>query len=107
MKLQPEPFNRIADGSKIIESRLYDEKRRRLKLGDTIVFLKYPDLKEAVQAEVVGLLLYPTFDRLMSDYPAAAFGGRSKDALLDEVRQFYSPEDERQCGVLGIRLRLL
>lgn len=106
MKLQPGPFDRIAEGSKIIESRLYDEKRRQVELGDTIIFLKNPDLKEEVRAEVVGLLQYPSFEQLMADFSPAAFGGETKEALLEEIHQFYSSEEERQYGVLGIRLRL-
>jgi len=31
MKLQESPFERIKDGTKTIELRLYDEKRRKVK----------------------------------------------------------------------------
>ena len=38
MQLKPEPFAMIKDGTKTIELRLYDEKRRNIKVGDRIVF---------------------------------------------------------------------
>ena len=44
MKLQPEYFNYILNGTKRIEIRLYDEKRQNIKLGDKIKFLKEPNL---------------------------------------------------------------
>ena len=40
MKLQPEYFNFILNGTKRIEIRLNDEKRQNIKLGDKIKFLK-------------------------------------------------------------------
>jgi len=38
MKLQPQPFVAVKNGSKIIESRLFDEKRQLINLGDQILF---------------------------------------------------------------------
>ena len=33
MKLQDDPFKKISDGTKTIEMRLYDEKRKKSKSG--------------------------------------------------------------------------
>lgn len=38
MKLKAQFFNYIKNGTKRIELRLNDEKRRKIKLGDTIKF---------------------------------------------------------------------
>ena len=38
MNLAPSPFEMIKSGAKTIELRLYDEKRRAVKVGDTIEF---------------------------------------------------------------------
>ena len=38
MKLDKEPFEKIKSGEKTIELRLYDEKRRKIRVGDIIVF---------------------------------------------------------------------
>lgn len=37
-KLNNFPFEKIANGTKTIELRLYDEKRQKLNVGDEIVF---------------------------------------------------------------------
>ena len=42
MKLQPEYFDFILNGTKRIEIRLNDEKRQQIKIGDTIKFSKEP-----------------------------------------------------------------
>ena len=59
MSLQPKYFDFIKDGTKRIELRLYDEKRRSIQLGDIIEFAKSDD--EKFKAEVVGLL-FEDFD---------------------------------------------
>lgn len=42
MSLQSEPFEKIRDGKKTIELRLFDEKRKTIQLGDSIEFQKQP-----------------------------------------------------------------
>lgn len=37
MKLHPGPFALIAQGNKTIELRLWDEKRRLIRMGDDII----------------------------------------------------------------------
>lgn len=46
MKLQKSPFEKIKNGTKTVEFRLYDEKRRKINIGDQIEFSKLPDLQE-------------------------------------------------------------
>ncbi len=104
MKLQPDPFVAIQMGSKIIESRLYDEKRREIQLGDRIRFRNAANLEETVTVCVHGLLRYPTFSALFSDFPPSYFGGDSKEMLEKRIYDFYTKEDEIKYGVLGIRL---
>jgi len=107
MKLQPEPFEAIKAGEKIIESRLFDEKRQQIKIGDIIEFKKNTDLKDSIQAEVIALLNYPNFEELFSDFPASLFGKPTNDGLLEEVEEFYSKGDQEKFGVLGIKIKLL
>ena len=105
MKLTKNPFQKIMCGKKIIESRLYDEKRQKIKLGDLIEF-KCTDNEESVLTKVTGLFIHPSFSDLFSDFPPEHFGGSSNEELLNEIHQFYSPEEEKQYGVVGIRIEL-
>lgn len=106
MKLQPGPFDSIKSGQKIIEVRLYDEKRREIMLGDIIIFKREPEQTEIVRAEVTGLLRYRTFIDLANDFPASCFGHADKEYLLKSIYTFYTREQEQQYGVLGIRIRV-
>jgi len=110
MKLDIEPFGRIKDGEKTLELRLYDEKRRKIGIGDEIEFSKRPDLVETVKVEVVGLLLYKNFADLIHDIPASYLGGyetAEKEYLAASMYEIYTKEEEEEDGVLGIRIRLI
>ena len=48
MKLNPSPFEKIRTGSKTIELRLYDEKRRAISVGDTITFVNTEDANDTL-----------------------------------------------------------
>lgn len=104
MKLQSIPFGAVKIGNKIIESRLFDEKRQLIQLGDQILFRNMENLDETITARVDGLLRYPTFSAMFTDFPASYFGGESKTALEEQIYRFYSKEDEAKYGVLGIRI---
>ncbi len=109
MKLQPEYYNFILNGTKRIEIRLYDEKRQNIKLGDTIKFLKEPELTESFNAKVIGLLRYNSFDDMFKDFDITILADKSmtKKELTKVLEQFYSKEKQKQYGVLGIRIELI
>ena len=107
MKLALGPFEQIAGGEKVIESRLYDEKRRQVNVGDHIEFSCVDDMARKINAEVRALYQYKSFDDLFSDFPSAYFGGSSKEELLTTIKKFYSEEDQETYGVVGIRLLII
>jgi ASC-1-like (ASCH) protein len=110
MKLNAEQFNLIKSGKKSIELRLNDEKRRNLSLNDVITFSKQSHLDEQLTVEVMGLLRYNTFRELIEDADPSDFGkpaDYSKQKMADSMYEIYSKEDEKEYGVLGIRIRLL
>ena len=109
MKLQPEYYNYILNGTKRIEIRLYDEKRQKIKIGDTIKFLKEPDLKESFKIKVVGLYRYNSFEDLFKDFDISILSDKSmsKEELIDVLEQFYTKEKQEQYGVLGIKIELI
>lgn len=103
MKLNKDPFERIKNGTKKVEFRLYDEKRKQIKVGDKIEFSKLPDLEEKLLVDVVELYRDNKFEnlfkRLYSDEEEIA----RKTKVMYEI---YLPEKEQQYGVLGIRIKI-
>ena len=109
MKLQPEYYNFILNGTKRIEIRLYDEKRQQIKIGDVINFLKEPELNDSFNAKVVGLLRYNSFEEMFKDFDISILSDESmtKDELISVLEQFYTKEKQEKYGVLGIRIELI
>ncbi len=58
MKLFPSNFEDAKSGKKKRDYRLNDEKRRQLRIGDTIRFRKLPNLDEEFLAEVTNIETY-------------------------------------------------
>ena len=109
MKLQPEYYDYILKGTKRIEIRLFDEKRQHIKLGDTIKFLKEPELTEFFKVKVVGLLRYNSFQEMFKDFDITILADKkkTKEDLLHVLEEFYPKEKQKQYGVLGIKIELI
>ena len=106
LQLATVPFDTITSGAKTIESRLYDEKRQTIQLGDTIIFTNRENTDQTVSAKVTGLLRYETFHDLFTHNDPAKFGGESVEWLEKQINEFYSVEDQRQHGVIGVEFEL-
>ena len=109
MKLQPEYYNYILKGTKRIEIRLFDEKRQKIKINDTLKFVKEPELEESFDAKVIGLLRYNSFEEMFKDFDISVLADKSmtKEELINVLEQFYTKEEQKKYGVLGIRLELI
>lgn len=104
MKLNESLFERIKNGTKTIEFRLYDEKRKKVKIGDKIEFSKLPDLQEKILVDVLDIYRDETFENLFKKI----FTDKNEIARKTKsMYQFYSKEQEKQYGVVGIRIKLL
>ena len=106
LKLATEPFNAIISGNKTIESRLYDAKRQKIQIGDWIIFTNRDNFEQTVTAEVVGLLRYATFRDLFSHNNPRKFGGDNVEWLENQISEFYSIEDQKIYGVIGIEFKV-
>lgn len=107
LQLATVPFKAIVSGVKTIESRLYDEKRQAIQLGDTIVFTNREDASQTVSAKVIGLLRYRTFHDLFAHNDPAKFGGESVEWLENQIGEFYSIDEQKRNGVIGIEFEAL
>ena len=100
MKLQEDPFERIKNGTKTVEFRLYDEKRRTIQIGDEIEFSKLPELQEKLLVKVIDLYKEESFEKL----------GEDKEKIIEKAKsmnRFYTPEQEKEYGVVGIKIEII
>lgn len=107
MKLQDKYFEYINNGTKRIELRLLDEKRKKIKIGDEIIFNNSYGTK-ILKAKVKNLLYYKTFEELVNDYEIDYLASKemTKKELLDELEKYYPKEKQLMHSVVGIELVL-
>ncbi len=106
MRMHPRPFSRIRAGTQIIESRLNDEKRQQIKVGDHIIFALRPDFVEKEEVEVVELIHAPTFPELFALRPLAEFGIEDGNVeRVENMYEYYSKEEEAEVGVVGLKFK--
>ena len=108
MKLTHEPFAMIKDGTKTIELRLYDEKRRNIKVGDRIVFTDTVS-GEKMEVSVSDLYIFDSFATLYKKLPLLECGYAEADidtASPDDMDLYYTREAQAKYGVVGIRVEV-
>ena len=107
MRLNNNPFNLIKSGSKTIEMRLNDEKRKLVKIGDTIKFVNR-NTGEYIITTVVNLHHYENFDELYKHFNKVSLGYKDNEvASPKDMEKYYSIEEQKKYGVLGIELSLM
>jgi ASC-1-like (ASCH) protein len=107
MGLYEEPFESMKTGKKEFEVRLYDEKRRKIKVGDIIEFMRIPENGETLQVEVLELRPYDTFRDMYEDIPFSLFDceGWTMEEMLEGTYDIYTREQEKQWGTLAIKIK--
>jgi len=107
MKLAASPFNSIRAGTKTIEMRLYDDKRREVKPGDTIQFTNR-DTGERIVTEVLTLHIFNSFEEMYNSFDKVSIGYKENEtANPSDMSQFYSDEDIKNYKVVGIEIKLV
>lgn len=106
MRLDPKPFAAVAAGSKTVEVRLYDEKRLSVAVGDRIIFRESGG-NGSIRTVVTSLYRNATFRGLFEEVGCAAIGCRGMriDDAVNAMYGIYTPEREREYGVIGIGIR--
>lgn len=109
MKLNPDPFQRIATKRKTLELRLNDEKRQQVKIGDEIEFTELADDARKVTVRVIGLHHFSTFKELYESIDLSKLGHAPGTITADDyidMLSYYSEQQQVKYGVLGIEIVL-
>lgn len=110
LKLHSRPFEEIKSGRKTIELRLYDEKRRLIQVGDTLIFTHSDDSSQTLAARVTALHLFPDFAALYAALSLDKCGYLPEElatAAPEDMNVYYSVEKQALYGVVGIEIALL
>lgn len=107
MQLQPSPFKQIQQGTKTLEIRLWDEKRRLMKVGDVVEFYNAQDpvqtCKKNIRAitQAASLLdLFQEISLVAAGWPVETIATQA----VSDMRKYYSEVDEKNSGVVALHL---
>ena len=98
----------MKNGTKRIEIRLNDEKRKDLKIGDVIVFQKESELKEELYTQIVNLRVKRNFKEFIENLEISEYSDKSEseENFLHDLYKFYTKEQEEKYGVVGIQIKI-
>lgn len=100
MSIMQLPFNKILDGSKKIEPRLYDEKRQKVKVCDIIEFVN-ASTGEKVKCLVKGIAVFENFKDLVTYMPLELFGYDNKEEIRVRLERLATEQEQNEFGVVG------
>ncbi len=104
MKLERRWFELIVKEEKVVEGRLYDEKRKRVRVGHIIEF-KVADEEKYVYAVVKGMALYNNFREMLEvEGVRRVLPGLSVEEGVKVYERFYGPD---AGPALAIRIEVL
>lgn len=119
MHLKHEYLKRLTnpvETRKTVECRLYDEKRRKLNIGDKIQF-ECLETERTVTAEITGLFVAEDFEELVYSLPVDWHYGISTTEfprqhhiflykkIIGELRSIYTKHEEKNYGFIAIKFR--
>ena len=105
--LDSDIFEVVSSGTKCVEARVNDEKRRNLKVGDKLIFIKRPDDIEKKEETVLELKYYNNFREMVNYYDIENLYLKSytKEDFLKLLNRFYTDEEQNKYGVVAIKFK--
>lgn len=94
-------FDKIINGTKRIDLRLFDEEHQKIKLNDIIEYVR-EDSGERLLCLVRGIVVFERFDDMIEILPTKIFGYDSKEEIKIRASRFFSFEEQMRNHVMGI-----
>jgi ASC-1-like (ASCH) protein len=106
MRLQRKHFDKIKSGEKTVELRVYDEKRRNIKYGHTIIFESRDDA-EIIERQVCDIAIFSDFYSLLDviAIDKTGYAADEKEKLIYDLATYYCADDISRWGVVAITVK--
>ena len=122
MHLSDDMFEKIKAGTKTVETRLFDEKRQLVDIGDYILFVKESDKTQRVKRRVADMEVGRTFKEVFGATKYEYVDGNSVkqlrftpkmlgfddcstiEAMAEKMYDYYQEEQEKKHGVVSFIL---
>lgn len=102
--LDSDIFDLVNNGTKTIEGRVNDEKRRKLSIGDRLIFVNREDDNNIIESIVEDLIYFDNFEEMVEKFDIKYLykGSYTKNDYLDLIKRFYKDEEIKKNGVVAI-----
>lgn len=105
MSVRHKYFELIKSGAKDIELRAYDEKRRKVKIGDKFQLFDAENPNEYIICEVLNMHIAPDFESLFKKIDIKRSGFKDIAELMDTIIKFVSREELAREQVVGMEIK--
>ena len=105
MSVRHKYFELIKSGQKDIELRAYDEKRRKVKIGDKFLLFDAENKDQSIICEVLNMHVAPDFESLFKKIDIKRSGFKDMAELMDTITKFISAEELVREQVVGMEIK--
>lgn len=113
MRLYQDPFERISKGKKKFELRLYDRKRKKLKVNDFIIFTNLKNKKEKIKVKIINIHFFYSFEEALKKISLKDLGHCLKndkeqtkvtEEILERLEKYYPRFVQEANKVVAIEI---
>lgn len=106
MHLYDNYFQKVKYSKKKYEIRLFDEKRKKIKTGDTIIFINSSSPKESIKVKVCNIKVFSSFHELFYQVPLdqLGFDDLTIEEALVQINRIYSSDKVNIYGIVLIEI---
>ena len=105
MSVRHEYFELIKSGQKDIELRAYDNKRKRIKIGDKFLLFDAENTNSYIVCEVLDMHVAPNFESLFNKVDIKRSGFNNLDELMNIITKFVSREELAREQIVGMEIK--
>ena len=102
MGLQNKYYKLVDQGNKIVELRLYDQKRKKLKVGNLIRFYEEPERINYIDTIITKLNKYNSFSEALENINMNLLTNESEEKYLADLENYYKKEEQATTNGLTV-----
>lgn len=109
MHLLNSVYDSTLNGTKKVEIRLLDDKRKKIKVGDTIQFINNFNPDKSFNVKVTKLRSFKDLNEVMNRYSLKIIykDDSSYEEFIDVYNSIYTLEEQDKYSVLAIEFKLI
>ena len=105
MSVRHKYFELIKSGQKDIELRAYDEKRKKVKIGDKFLLFNAENPVQYIICEVLNMHVAPDFESLFQKIDIKRAGFNNLAELMGVITKFVSAEELKREQIVGMEIK--